>query len=226
MDKVVAIDGPSGSGKSTIAQLFAKKHNLLYIDTGAMFRAIAFVLDQDKISPDDVVRIEERLDQMNFEYGASDEKLVMIDNENLTLKIREHQVSKLASIYSQVSSVRSYLKKCQRDIAKKSSSLLEGRDIGTVIFPKAAVKFFLTANNEVRAQRRLEQLKKLDSTKDYSLEQISKDIAKRDHSDQSRSLAPLLKAQDAIEIDTSNSTIDEVLGQMSEHFLAKKGLFS
>lgn len=209
--KVVAIDGPSGSGKSTIAKLLAEKLNLTYLDTGAMYRGIAYILKKNEIAVESEAQIESALENMTFEYGVDKETLIKINGDNLTETIREHHVSKLASQYSQVNSVRKYLKKIQRDIATTRYSILEGRDIGTVIFPDAALKIFLTASVDVRANRRFNEL----ADSNLSLEKIKKDIEKRDFEDENREIAPLKKADDAIEIDTSNMSIDEIVKKIT-----------
>lgn len=210
--KVIAIDGPSGSGKSTVAKSLAQELNLTYLDTGAMFRAIALVLNEAGIEASADDTIEEFLGKMQFDYGR-DENLVYINQENLTEKIREHSVSKLASIYSQNKKVRSYLKELQRKIASERESVLEGRDIGTVIFPDAPLKIYLTATSEVRAKRRYLEL--LEKGESFSLEKIMADIEKRDFEDKNREIAPLKKAKDAIQIDSDKLTIEEIVKQIS-----------
>lgn len=212
-DKVIAIDGPSGSGKSTLTVLLAAKLNFTYLDTGAMFRSIAVILEQNSFSiiqPSDheLDRIDKFLNSLKFEYAPSPSVLIRINGEDYTNKIREHSVSKIASITSKLTPVRDFLKKIQRDIAKERPSILEGRDIGTVIFPNAALKIYLTASSDVRAQRRCDELK--DRGEDFDFDQIKKDIENRDHADMNRDIAPLKKADDAIEINSDNKTIEEL----------------
>lgn len=209
--RVVAIDGPSGSGKSTIAKIISEKCNLTYLDTGAMFRAIGLVLDQKNIQASESSKIKSFLEKMNFEYAKSNNELVVIDGVDLTETIRNHEVSALASKYSQVSEVRSFLKDFQRGIAVERPSVLEGRDIGTVIFPNAVLKFYLRADADIRAKRRLEQLKESDSSVEYDYEKILQDIKSRDDQDQNRKIAPLKKANDAIEIDSTSLSIPQVV---------------
>lgn len=209
--RVVAIDGPSGSGKSTIAKIISEKCNLTYLDTGAMFRAIGLVLDQKNIQASESSKIKSFLEKMNFEYAKSNNELVVIDGVDLTEAIRNHEVSALASKYSQVSEVRSFLKDFQRGIAVERPSVLEGRDIGTVIFPNAVLKFYLRADADIRAKRRLEQLKESDSSVEYDYEKILQDIKSRDDQDQNRKIAPLKKANDAIEIDSTSLSIPQVV---------------
>lgn len=223
--KVIAIDGPSGSGKSTIAKLVAEQLGLTYLDTGAMFRALGYVLSksdidysQEGIDTTEIYETQKILSELNFEYGVDDKILIRIDGEDLTEKIREHQVSALASQVSKFAVIRQYLKEKQREIAKLKPSVLEGRDIGTVIFPNAALKIFLTADPKVRAQRRYEQLIEKDPVnKDkFSVEQILADIEARDEQDKQREIAPLVKADDAVAIDTSALDIDSVKNKIIE----------
>jgi cytidylate kinase len=224
--KVIAIDGPSGSGKSTITQLIARELGLIYLDTGAMFRAIALHLHERNIQSSDSSSIESELEKMNFKYAKDDSNLVEINGVNLTQKIREHHVSELASIYSKVPMVREVLKNLQRSIAGERPSILEGRDIGTVIFPDAALKFFLTADPKVRAQRRLEQIKEKDPATSLTVESIYEDIVERDKSDQQRAIAPLVKAQDAKEINTTSMSIEEVVDLVCSEYKNSKDLFN
>ncbi|MCO4755128.1 MAG: (d)CMP kinase [Bacteriovoracaceae bacterium] len=231
-DKVIAIDGPSGSGKSTITKLLAKELSFTYLDTGAMFRALAYKLGElgldlskSNLEADEAQRVDDYLSSLDFQYAPSETVLISVDGEDLTHKIREHHVSKLASQVSKFPVVRQFLAKLQRDIAMRAPSILEGRDIGTVIFPNAALKFFLTASSSVRAQRRLEQLQEKGDSEGLSFEGIKADIEKRDKQDTQREMAPLRKAQDAIEIDTSNLSIEEVVEKMHQAFDSKKELF-
>ncbi len=223
--KVIAIDGPSGSGKSTIAKILATNLKLIYLDTGAMFRGIAYHLHSIGIKSSDQARITEELAAIDFEYAKSRDILISINGHDLSQKIREHAVSALASEFSQVPVVRNYLKQLQRDIATKHPSILEGRDIGTVIFPDAELKFFLTADGKIRAQRRLEQLQEKDPNSNHSLESILEDILLRDKKDAERDIAPLVKADDAIEIDTTSLSIDQVVHKISQYFQKKQSLF-
>lgn len=223
---VIAIDGPSGSGKSTITQYVAKRLGLVHLDTGAMFRAVAYFLNSQNIASEDDFAIEQTLNGLDFNYGKSKTHLVEINGENLTQKIRDHHISTLASQYSQNAVVRDFLKQLQRKIAKQYATILEGRDIGSVIFPQAALKVFLTANDQVRAKRRLAQLKQMNPASNYTIDQVFEDMRARDRQDEMRDIAPLIKAKDAIELDTSALSIDEVVDQIctlykerSERFL-------
>ncbi len=231
-DRVIAIDGPSGSGKSTITKLFADKIGFTYLDTGAMFRALAYKLNtldidfsRDTLTSTEELEVERFLDNLDFQYAPTENVLISVNGEDLTRKIREHHVSKLASQTSKFSVVREFLANLQRKIAKRSPCILEGRDIGTVIFPNAALKIYLTANSDVRAQRRLEQLQEKGKADGLTLKQIKEDIEKRDDQDTQREVAPLKKADDAFEIDTSNRTVKEVLNLMFNLFQDKESLF-
>lgn len=213
VQRVIAIDGPSGSGKSTVAKELAQRLAVLYIDTGAMFRALAFEADRRCIDPVDGQILDAFLSDFKMDYGKSEEELIVVDGVNLTEKIREHHISTLASVFSQLPAVRKYLLDFQRSLAMDQVCVMEGRDIGTVVFPRAFAKFFVTASLEVRAQRRLSQLQDKGDTR-LSLEQVISDQQKRDESDMNRSVAPLKQADDAELIDTSGQTLEEVLKKL------------
>ncbi|MBP9681746.1 MAG: (d)CMP kinase [Bacteriovorax sp.] len=208
--KVIAIDGPSGSGKSTVAKELARALSVLYIDTGAMFRAIAYIADVQKIELVEGDGLNLFLQSLKLEYGINDSELIRINNIDLTDKIREHHVSKLASIISQLPSVRKFLLDFQRFLAMDKICVMEGRDIGTVVFPDSFSKFFITASVDIRAQRRLNQLRENGDQK-ITLEQIIDDVKKRDDTDINRSFAPLKKAEDAMLLDTSNLAMSDVI---------------
>lgn len=212
--KVIAIDGPSGSGKSTIAKELANSLGVLYIDTGAMFRALAYIADQEKINLTEGAPLIHFLDSLKIEYGISDSVLIRINGKDLSDKIREHHVSKLASIISQLPSVRKYLLDFQRSLALDKVCVMEGRDIGTVVFPDSFSKFFITASVDIRAERRLKQLRE-NGDQSITLEQIAEDVRKRDETDMNRSVAPLKKAEDAMLLDTSNLNMGDVINILS-----------
>lgn len=193
---MIAIDGPSGSGKSTCAKILAKKLNFLYIDTGAMYRAIGHWAQVKGVAFEEGKALNNFLEQINIEYGLSEDNLIQIDGTNLTQKIREHQVSKLASIISQLPSVREYLVDFQRTLPSTKVCVMEGRDIGSVVFPNAFCKFFITTETAERARRRLEELKEKGDVS-LTLEQVVKDIEDRDQSDRNRSHSPLIQTDDA-----------------------------
>ena len=218
--KVIAIDGPSGSGKSTIARKLAESLNLLYIDTGAMFRALAFYADKSKIPFESGPEMEKFLNDLDLNYGKSEKCLIEVNGQNLTEEIREHQVSKLASIISQIPEVRTYLLNFQRGLTNSNICVMEGRDIGTVVFPESFCKFFVTASVEVRSQRRLDQLIE-SGDNSVSLDQVVKDVEKRDASDMNREVAPLKKADDAVLVDTSLMNLQAVLDYLKEGAVLK-----
>lgn len=207
--KVIAIDGPSGSGKSTIAKNLAKEMGVLYIDTGAMFRALAYVFHKNSLPFENNAQTIMFLKNLKMNYGVSDKELIVINGENLTEKIREHHVSKLASEISGLSFIREYLLNFQRSLARDHFCVMEGRDIGTVVFPDSFAKFFITASVETRAQRRLNQLNE-GGDFNYSLQQIIEDVRIRDEKDSNREVAPLKKAEDAELIDTTKLNLDEI----------------
>jgi CMP/dCMP kinase len=222
-DKVLAIDGPSGSGKSTLARMVAEKLKHLYIDTGAMYRALGITLIEalnivddenlaaefEKINSDQINAI---LSNLKLVYGQGS-KLVEVNGRDLTDIIRDHRVSYYASIVSKNELVRDFLKQFQRQLVENQPSVMEGRDIGTVVFPNAYCKIFLTASAEIRAKRRVEQLRELGQAQ-LNFEDVLKDILKRDDSDMNRKTAPLIKASDAFELDTTDLSKSEVVEKM------------
>lgn len=214
IDRVVAIDGPSGSGKSTIAKLISDELKLLYVDTGAMFRAIGYVISEANLLSGTEDQVANYLSTIKMNYGESPNCLIKIDGVNLTNEIRKHEVSKLASFVSKVKPVRNYLLDFQRELANKRVSCMEGRDIGTVVFPNAFLKIFLTASGTERAKRRWKELSVSGAT-NLSLEQIEKDIIERDNQDMNRKEAPLKKADDAILFNTDGLTIEDVVKKLS-----------
>lgn len=211
--KVIAIDGPCGSGKSTVAKDVAARTGAVYVDTGAMYRAIGWYLKDQGISFEEGDRLNKALETIKMSYGVSSEILVTINGKDLTKKIREKQVSQLASIASKLPSVRTFLLEFQRDFARQNLCVMEGRDIGTVIFPDAFCKIYLEASPEVRARRRLLQLQTEGSAKDSSLtyDWVLEDIRIRDERDMNREIAPLKMAPDSLLLETSTLDKDEVV---------------
>jgi cytidylate kinase len=220
LQKVIAIDGPSGSGKSTIAKMLAKNLDVLYIDTGAMYRAIACWCDLKSVDIKESPEFDQFIEELELQYGLNDQVLVQIEDQDLTQKIREHHISNLASIVSQIPSVRKKLLVLQRELGEQRVCVMEGRDIGSVVFPSAFVKFFVTASVDVRAQRRLNQLAENGDTSN-TLEQIKKDVEERDYKDANRDVSPLIKSEDADLVDTSDLTTDQVIDLLREKVLAK-----
>lgn len=205
----IAIDGPSGAGKSTIAKIVAEKMGIDYIDTGAMYRAIGLKMVSEGVSREDTEEAatarQEVLDRTDIDF---DKGVIILDGEDVGGKIRTTEISIAASDYSKFPEVRSKLVAIQREIGHRKSVVMDGRDIGTNVFTDAQYKFFLTATPEERANRRVKEL--LEKGEDVSYEATLEDIKKRDYNDTHRKLNPLAKADDAIEVDTTNMTIDEV----------------
>ncbi|WP_156300298.1 (d)CMP kinase [Streptobacillus canis] len=205
---IIAIDGPSGSGKSSVAKEIAKKLDIAHLDTGAMYRLLGYKLIKDKI---DMANVKDVLKDLNIDIKGN---TFYLDNQDVSKEIRMNEVSMMASAVSKIKEVREFMVNMQREISKNKSVILDGRDIGTVVFPNADLKIYLNASAEVRANRRFLE----DRTLDYN--QILQDIIKRDYDDMNREHSPLKKAEDAVEIDTNNLTFDEVLNKILE--LVKK----
>ena len=205
----IAIDGPAGAGKSTIAKKVAKELGYIYVDTGALYRTVALFMIQNKININDENEVNKALDRidisMKYEDGIQN---IYLNKENVNSLIRTIEVSKIASKTSTYKKVREKLLFLQKDIAKKNKVVMDGRDIGTVILPNADLKIFLTASAKVRGERRYKEIIERDERGD--LQGIIEDIEKRDEQDKNRAISPLRKANDAIEIDSSYMTIDEV----------------
>jgi cytidylate kinase len=205
----IAIDGPAGAGKSTIAKLAAKELGFLYVDTGAMYRAIALGLLRKKTDITDAQALEKALDEIEVSLGYEDGvQQVFLNGENVSGLIRTEQVGNMTSACSVRPEVRSKLTELQRGIAREKNVLMDGRDIGTVILPDAQLKIYLTASVEKRAQRRYQELTAKGES--CSLEQIAADISDRDYRDMHRDIAPLRQADDAVLVDSSEMTIREV----------------
>ena len=202
----IAIDGPGGAGKSTIAKLVGNKLGLEYIDTGAMYRAIGLKLEREGIKPDDIISIRNMLEETAIDFVNG---RIILDGVDVSDVIRTQEISKLASIYSQVPEVRSKLIAIQRRIAAGKGVIMDGRDIGTNVLTDAELKIFLTADPMVRARRRYDELK-AKGVKTI-LDDIYEEIKDRDYQDMNRKLNPLVQAEDAAMVDTSDMTIDEVV---------------
>lgn len=209
----VAVDGPAGSGKSTVCKLAAKRLGILYLDTGAMYRAIAYKCVKDRKDYGDKDVVKHIINRLNLKVEYKNGKqLTLLDGEDVSELIRTPQVSMLASYISAYSFVRTKMVSLQREIAKSNSCILDGRDIGTNVLPDCKFKFYLNASPEVRAKRRFEEDKSKGVNCDF--EQVLKEINERDFQDKNRAVAPLKKAKDAIEIDTSDMSIDEVVNEI------------
>lgn len=213
---IIALDGPSGSGKSTLAKKLADRLGIEYLNTGSMYRAVTkYFLDHD-IKEEDFINYPEVLAKIKIEF---ENNRIFLNGEDVTEEIRNDQITKNVSWVSSIKEVREFLVESQRLIAKDTSFILDGRDIGTVVFPNARYKFFITASPRVRAQRRFDQ-----GEIDKSLDQIEEDIIKRDDYDSSRKVSPLRKADDAIEIDNSDLGIEETIDLMMEKMGSKNAL--
>lgn len=206
----VAIDGPAGAGKSTIAKRVAKEKNYIYVDTGAMYRAMALYLLRQKIAPSDTEAIKKACTKadISIEY-QNQEQVVLLNGENVNSLLRTEEVGNMASYSSAVPEVREKLVELQRKLAKTANVVMDGRDIGTVVLPDADLKIYLTASSHTRAKRRYLELTEKGETAD--LEQIEQDIIERDDRDMHREHSPLRQAEDAVFLDSSELTIEEVV---------------
>ena len=202
----IAIDGPGGAGKSTIAKLVGDKLGLEYIDTGAMYRAVGLKLNRKGIKPDDLISISNILEGTTIDFVNGK---IILDGDDVSDIIRTQEISKFASIYSQIPEVRSKLVDIQRRIAAGKSVIMDGRDIGTNVLTDAELKVFLTADSMVRARRRYDEFRSKGIK--ANLDDIHEEIKDRDYQDMNRKLNPLVQAEDAIRLDTSDMTIDEVV---------------
>lgn len=212
----IAIDGPAGAGKSTIAKIVAKEKGFIYVDTGAMYRAIAYHLLQNHVAVEDVERICEEAQKadvsIRYENG---EQVVLLNGENVNAYLRQEEVGNMASASSVHAKVREKMTELQRKLAAEQDVVMDGRDIGTVVLPNADLKIFLTASVEERAKRRFDELKAKGEKPDISA--IEKDIAERDHRDMTREVAPLKQADDAVLVDTTSMTIQEVADKIMSY---------
>ena len=202
----VAIDGPSGAGKSTIAKAVAKNLGIDYVDTGAMYRAVGYKASSRGDSPEDREAVKHLMEDTDIDFADGD---IILDGEIINDKIRTPEISKAASLYSAIPEVREKLVEIQRKMGMRKSVIMDGRDIGTNVFRDAEYKIFLTASAKERAERRFEELTAKGQKVDF--DEVLRDIEKRDHDDMTRALNPLRKAEDAVEIDTTGLSIDEVI---------------
>jgi cytidylate kinase len=207
---IIAIDGPSASGKSTTAKGVAEKLGITHLDTGAMYRTVTWGLKKAAIHPSDDEKVRDFLKNLEIYFDASNH--IWLNGEDVSVEIRTGDISSRVSAVSAIPEVREKMVKIQRQIAGKKDCVLEGRDIGTVVFPDAEYKFFLVANTEIRAKRRLLDLERIGETS--TLAELMDDIERRDAVDSSREHSPLLQAEDAIPIDTSHLTINEQINKI------------
>jgi len=216
----IAIDGPAGAGKSTIAKAVAQKLQYIYVDTGAMYRAIAIYFIKNKIDPTDEEAINKACGNVNITIEYLDgEQQVILNGENITSILRNEEVGKIASKTSIYAKVRNKLVELQRELARTTDVIMDGRDIGTTVLPHANVKIYLTASVEARASRRFEELKEKGECPDFNV--IKNDIENRDYQDMNRENSPLRQADDAVLVDSSeidlNETIDTIIKIINEN---------
>ena len=216
----VAVDGPAGSGKSTITKMVAKDLGYNYVDTGAMYRGLTYDFLKNNLTELDEKKIELLLSKVKFEVKFIDRvQYVFVNDEDVSEKIRTAEVSKFTSLFAKSPAVREFLIDTQRNLAMSNNIIMDGRDIASVVLPNADVKIFLTASVEERARRRVLDFER-QGVVDIDFDKVKADIAARDYQDENRDIAPLVKVDDAVLIDTTNLTITEVVEKMTE--LSKK----
>lgn len=217
----IALDGPSGAGKSTVAKALAAKMGLIYVDTGALYRAIGLYTQRKGVDPKNAAGVTALLPEISLElrYDADGTQQVYLNGEATGNKIRTPEISMYASAVSAIPAVRTFLLDTQRSIAAKNSVVMDGRDIGTVILPNADLKVFLTASDECRAKRRWLELK--EKGMETSYESVLDDMRRRDHNDSTRTVAPAVAAPDAILLDSSDLTVEECVAKVEALALAK-----
>ena len=215
--KIVTLDGPSGSGKGTVGRLLAQVLNFNYLDSGLLYRAVAILVIEKGIALSDVSNIEEIARNMNLEFSSENNK-IFLDGIDVSNSIRTEEISIVSSKVAQLKSVRAILHEIQRGYLKGNGLIADGRDMGTVIFPDADLKIFITASPEARAYRRHKEL--LGRGESVSLRDLERSIASRDRSDSERKISPLVPAVDAIIIDTSHMTVEEVKDEIVKHYMA------
>ena len=221
MSIAIAIDGPAGAGKSTIARLAAKELGFIYVDTGALYRAIGLAAFRRGIDSSDTDAIRGMLSEISVELAFNDahEQIVLLNGEDVSGLIRTPEISMMASAVSAIPEVRAYLLDQQRDMARRNNVIMDGRDIGTVVLPDAQIKIFLFASPECRARRRYDEL--TGKGMDVSFEEVLSDVEARDYADSHREIAPLKPAEGAIMVDTSwqskEQSVAQLIGIMKEH---------
>lgn len=211
----VAIDGPAGAGKSTIAKLISREMGYIYVDTGAMYRAMAVYFSKNKVNPEDESAINEAVKNVDIKIEYQNgEQQVILNGENVTGLLRTEETGNMASKTSKYKEVRSKLVELQRELAKTTDVVMDGRDIGTTVLPDAFVKIYLTASSDARAKRRYDEL--MATGEQCDLSAIKEDIEKRDYQDMHREISPLKQAEDAVLLDTSDMNIEQVVEAMRD----------
>jgi cytidylate kinase len=212
---IVTIDGPAGAGKTTVSRSLAERLGFRYIDTGALYRAVALAARRNRVQANDDTALAKICQNLELQYVRTENGLKLMSNgEDVTNKLRSPEITMLASAVSARSVVRQYLLDVQRAMGRQGGAVFEGRDMGTVVFPNAEVKFYLDASGKIRAQRRFLELQE---KMGLSLEEVERDLKKRDNNDSTRTEAPLKPAADAIRIDSTDMKIDEVVSLMLDH---------
>lgn len=219
----IAIDGPAGAGKSTIARRLARELGCRYVDTGAIYRTVAYFMDLWGVSPKDVDGVTRYIDELTvgIEYDDDGVQHMIMNGMDVTEDIRSQEISQKASLISAHAVVREMLLDMQREVAQRFNVIMDGRDIGTVVLPKATVKIFLTASAEVRARRRTDELLAKGQKANYDT--VLKEIRQRDYQDTHREIAPLKMARDSIKVDTSDMNLDQAVEAIREIILKKVG---
>ncbi|PIQ90400.1 MAG: cytidylate kinase [Candidatus Omnitrophica bacterium CG11_big_fil_rev_8_21_14_0_20_41_12] len=214
---IIAVDGPSGAGKSTVARILAKRLAFLYIDTGSMYRALTLKALENNIPSDDKNKISElaRSTKIDLRNNADGSLTVFLDGKDVSLEIRKPKITQFVSDIAKIKEVRRILVGIQRQLGLRGDCILDGRDIGTVVFPDAKIKFFIDASAQERVNRRFKELKGLGQN--VSEDDVSKDLSNRDKIDSTREASPLRQAADAIYIDTTGLSIEQVVEKMSEY---------
>ncbi len=219
-DIIVTIDGPAGAGKTTVSRSLAQRLGYRYVDTGALYRAVALAAKRNQVQSNDDDALEKICQGLDLQYIRTQKGLKLVSNgEDVTDKLRSPDITMLASAVSARSVVRRYLLDVQRAMGRQGGAVFEGRDMGTVVFPNAEVKFYLDASEKMRARRRYLELQ---TKTGLSLEEVERDLKKRDNNDSSRIEAPLKPAVDAIRIDSTDMEIDEVVSKMLDHIQRKQ----
>ena len=211
----IAVDGPAGAGKSTIAKLISREMGYIYVDTGAMYRAMAVYFSKNKVNPEDESAINEAVKNVDIKIEYQNgEQQVILNGENVTGLLRTEETGNMASKTSKYKEVRSKLVELQRELAKTTDVVMDGRDIGTTVLPDAFVKIYLTASSDARAKRRYDEL--MAKGEQCDLSAIKEDIEKRDYQDMHREISPLKQAEDAVLLDTSDMNIEQVVAAMRD----------